>query len=262
MLCEYALPIIFHQLSKDNIFTILSCILCERKVVIYSPNLRVLSSAVLGWTALIRPFVYQSVLIAILPHSLFTMISAPVPFLVGVDALPPKGEIPPDVVIVDVDRDRVLNLGPGGAIPLPRWKELEIKIRPLYRELMRELPIEPHTPPYAFASDVVFHLVEEMCTLLKSHLTSLFSDFHKHCIKDLTDNNKPITVFLKESFLDQTPKADRPFFQAFLQTQMFFALSDTRLRAVDAKNEKATANTTPNASVNTNAKNEKALKAP
>lgn len=217
----------------------LACILCERKVVIHSPNLRVLSSIVLGYTTLIRPFVYQSVLIPILPQSLFTIFSAPVPFLVGVDMVPPKGEIPPDVVVVDVERDRVFNLGPNGAPQLPRWKELEIKIRPLYKELLRELPIDPRTPPYQFANDVVFHLVEEMCTLLKSHFLSLFNDFHKHCIKDLTDNNKPITVFVKDSFLDQTPKQDRPFFQQFLQTQMFFAHSDSRLRAADAKSEKA-----------------------
>jgi hypothetical protein len=239
MLCEYALPLIFQQLSKDNLFAVLSCILCERKVLIYAPNLRILSSVVLGWAALIRPFVYQSVLIPILPESLFTMISAPVPFLVGVTTLPPKSEIPNDVVVVDVERDRVLNLGPGGAPQIPRFKELEIKIKPLYKELMRELPLDPRTPMYAFASDVVFHLVEEICTTMKAHLLSLFTDFHKHCIKDLTDNNKPITVFLKESFLDQTPKVDRPFFQAFLQSQMFFAFSDARLRKADEKNEKA-----------------------
>lgn len=238
MLCEYALPVIFHQLSRENIFTVLSCILCERKVIIHSPNLRVLSSIVLGWSALIRPFVYQSVLIPLLPLFLRDMISAPVPFLVGCDTLPPKNEIPPDVVIVDVERDKIHNLGSGGAVQIPRWKELEIRIRPLYKELMRELPIDPRTPPYGFASDVVYHLVEEICTLLKSHFLSLFNDFNKHCIKDLTDNNKPITVFVKESFLDQTPKVDRPFFQAFLQTQMFFAHSDLRLRTADAKNEK------------------------
>lgn len=217
----------------------MSCILCERKVVIHSPNLRILSSIVLGWAALIRPFVYQSVLIPILPESLFTMISAPVPFLVGVASLPHKSEIPNDVVVVDVEKDRVHNLGPGGALQIPRWKELEIKIRPLYKELLRELPMDPRTPSYAFASDVVYHLVEEICSLLKAHFLSLFSDFTKHCIKDLTDNNKPITVFLKESFLDQTPKVDRPFFQAFLQTQMFFAHSDARLRKADEKNDKS-----------------------
>lgn len=223
---------------QENLFAVLSCILCERKVLIFAPNLRILSSVVLGWAALIRPFVYQSVLIPILPESLFTMISAPVPFLVGVDSLPPKSEIPNDVVIVDVERDRVLNLGPGGALQIPRFKELEIKIKPLYKELLRELPIDPRMPSYGFASDVIYHLVEEICTTMKAHLLSLFADFHKHCIKDLTDNNQPITVFIKESFLDRTPKADRAFFQAFLQTQMFFAHSDARLRKADEKNEK------------------------
>lgn len=200
--------------------------------------MRVLSSAVLSYIALIRPFVYQSVLIPILPQSLFTMISAPVPFLVGVDTLPPKSEIPPDVVVVDIDRDKISNLGPNPP-QLPRWKELDIRLRALYKDLLKELPIDPRTPPYGFATDVVFHLVEEICTSLKSHFHSFFADFSKHCIKDLTDNNKPITVFLKESFLDQTPKQDRAFFQAFLQTQMFFAYSDQRLRAMDSKLEKS-----------------------
>jgi hypothetical protein len=105
-----------------------------------------------------------------------------------------SSEIPNDVVVVDVERDRILNLGPGGALQIPRFKELEIKVKPLYKELLRELPVDPRQPNYTFASEVVYHLVEEICTTMKAHLSSLFSDFHKHCIKDLTDNNKPISV--------------------------------------------------------------------
>lgn len=95
--------------------------------------------------ALIRPFVYQSVLIPILPESLFTMISAPVPFLVGVDSLPPKSEIPNDVVIVDVERDRVLNLGKKGEedrvkiLEFRFTRRARVTVRPaLVREQSRE----------------------------------------------------------------------------------------------------------------------------
>jgi len=232
-LCQFALPITFHQLSKDQFFTVLSCILVERKVIFFSPNLHVLTAVVLAWIALIRPFVYQSVFIPILPQSLYTMLSAPVPYIIGINSLPPKGDIPPDVVLVDIDHDRVrLN---EAAPPLPRWKELEIKVKPLGKELMREFYAGGNTSiPYT-TTPSAFHLVEELSTLIKTHFQSLFTDFHKHCIRDLTDNNKPITVFHKDSFLSETPKADQPFFKAFLQTQTFFAYSDQRLRKADTK---------------------------
>ena len=49
-----------------------------------------------------------------------------------------------------------------------------------------------------------------------------------------TDSEKPITVFLKDSFLNDQPRVSRPFLIRFLETRIFFQYCDQRLRQIDA----------------------------
>jgi len=63
----------------------------------------------------------------------------------------------------------------------------------------------------------------------------LFDGFRNYCIRDLTQRNKPITIFMKDSFLESIPKPDLPFYNAFLSTQMFFDYQDKRLRREDSR---------------------------
>eukprot|EP01113_Clastostelium_recurvatum_P009386 TRINITY_DN14519_c0_g1_i2.p1 TRINITY_DN14519_c0_g1~~TRINITY_DN14519_c0_g1_i2.p1 ORF type:complete len:609 (-),score=165.40 TRINITY_DN14519_c0_g1_i2:42-1868(-) len=239
VLVEYALPILFYELSRENFFTLLTCILLERKICFYCDNLRVLSSALLSWITLIRPFVYQSIIIPLLPSSLYTMLESPVPFLIGVTTLPPKGEIPPDVIIVDVKEDRVYCKEGLPRLAIPRHKELESKFRPLHIDLIRELSPDVRPIPYV-TSPAVLQMVEGLAGVIQTHLTAIFADFHKHCIRDLTDSSSPITVFIKESFLAQTPKQDQPWLKEFFQTQTFFAFSDKKLRSSDEQGKPRT----------------------
>jgi hypothetical protein len=69
----------------------------------------------LSWVALIRPFTYQSVVIPILPNSMFSFLEAPVPFIVGVASTP--SELPNDVVSVYIKQNAIKSAEPIPLLP-------------------------------------------------------------------------------------------------------------------------------------------------
>ncbi len=76
---------------------------------------------------------------------------------------------------------------------------------------------------------------EAVAMLLQTHFSSLFANFRTYSLCDRTDMEKPITVFLKDSFLNDQPRSAKPFMTRFLETQLFFQYCDQRLRQIDAR---------------------------
>lgn len=77
-------------------------------------------------------------------------------------------------------------------------------------------------------------LVDSISTVFENHLVSLFANFHNYTICNKTDPERPITVFMKESFLsDIEDDSTLEFIEPFLETQTFFHYSDTCLRKRD-----------------------------
>ena len=64
---------------------------------------------------------------------------------------------------------------------------------------------------------------------------SILKDFQNHCIRDMTDSQHPITVFLEESYLAEAKKADQPFLKRFFKTQVFAAHRDELTKQIDQK---------------------------
>jgi len=79
--------------------------------------------------------------------------------------------------------------------------------------------------------------VKRISALFEKYLSSLFQEFPKHCIRDLTQKDTPITIFMKDSFLEGVPQKDRPWFKKFLETQIFSQYCDQRLRSADYSKE-------------------------
>jgi len=119
---EWGLPLTFYQLSFKTLTMLLSAILLERRVLVYCKNLRFLSALVLSLPPLLRPFMYQSVMIPMLPQSLPNLLEAPVPYVIGVTQMPENVNIPDDVIVFNVQKDSYKSSTP---IPmLPKFKEL------------------------------------------------------------------------------------------------------------------------------------------
>ena len=60
--------------------------LLERQMVVFCPNIGVLSAAVLALVPLMRPFAWQSLLLPVLPvqEKMLDLLEAPVPFIFGI----------------------------------------------------------------------------------------------------------------------------------------------------------------------------------
>jgi len=227
-LCDWSLPITFYTVQKKHLFKIFVASLLEKKVAIVSKDLRVLSSVVFSFIPLLRPFIYQSVIIPILPNRLNSLIDAPVPFIIGFTSIP--ASVPPDVIVFDLE-EKTLKLVEN--LPeLPKFREFEVEFLKYYNQLLRTY--EPGKTPYVTTSKQL-RLAKHISGLFEKYLSSLFDGFRNYCIRDLTQRNKPITVFMKDQFLESIPKIDAPFYDSFLQTQTFFDYQDKRLRREDSR---------------------------
>ena len=63
--------------------------LLERQMVVFCPNIGILSAVVLSLVPLMRPFAWQSLLLPILPvqDKMLDLLEAPVPFILGVKVI-------------------------------------------------------------------------------------------------------------------------------------------------------------------------------
>lgn len=77
-------PVLFSLLRFEDFWYLLCAILQESSILFIGSNLDQLSSCVLGFHGLIRPLYWPHVLTPILPSSLFEILEAPFPLLVGI----------------------------------------------------------------------------------------------------------------------------------------------------------------------------------
>jgi hypothetical protein len=228
-LCDWSLPIAFYMLPKKHLFKLFVACLLEKKIAIMCRDMRVLSSLVFSFIPLMRPFIYQSVIIPIIPAKLNSLVDAPVPFIIGFPQRPHS--IPDDVIIYDVDDKRNPLRIPEELPNLPRMRDFELGFTKLYNELMSTY--EGKTP-YATTSKQL-RLAKKISHHFSKYLSSLFDNFRECCMRDVSVRNKPITIFVKERFLEGVPKEHLTFYNMLMNTQMFFDFQDKRLRREDGR---------------------------
>lgn len=232
LLADYCLPLTFHLLSTDNLLTFITACLLEKRIVVYSSHVRFLSAVVLSVMPLLRPFEYHSVHIPIVPDSLVDLLDAPVPFIVGLTSAPSKQNYSKDnkeFVVVDLDNDKITTK--DTLCQLPQLKELRKKLKPLLKVVSagRQSGKVPFAP-----TEEQMSCCHGASLILQTYFSTLFANFRTYCLCDRTDSEKPITVFLKDSFLNDQPRVSRPFLIRFLETRIFFQYCDQRLRQIDA----------------------------
>lgn len=74
---------LYRALGPDLLITVFSSLLLERKVVLFTENISILSSCVLGLQTLLYPFQWQYTLVTVLPQALAEICQAPTPVLAG-----------------------------------------------------------------------------------------------------------------------------------------------------------------------------------
>lgn len=74
---------LYRALGPDLLIVVFSSLLLERKVVLFTENISILSSCVLGLQTLLYPFQWQYTLVTVLPQDLAEICQAPTPVLAG-----------------------------------------------------------------------------------------------------------------------------------------------------------------------------------
>jgi len=112
--------ILFECLDIDNIILVWHCLCLERQVLITSTQLSVLTTASEIFLSLLFPMRWSHAYIPVLPHFLIPILSAPMPFLCGINKTnlaEALYDLSRDCVLVDLDKNTV-TLGPDTP-PLP-----------------------------------------------------------------------------------------------------------------------------------------------
>ncbi len=118
---------LFECLDVDNIILVWHCLVLERQVLVTSTQLSILTTCAEILLSLLFPMRWSHAYIPVLPHFLIPILSAPMPFLCGInkanlaDAL---YDLSPGCVVVDLDKNLV-TLGPDTdpLPPLPPYQE-------------------------------------------------------------------------------------------------------------------------------------------
>eukprot|EP01136_Pigoraptor_vietnamica_P042556 Opistho-1_new@16869 len=107
---------LFRRLSVESVVTLLTAILLERRIIVYSTELSMLTLCTETVLALAHPFAWHYVYIPVLPSAyLEDMIEVPSPCIVGAHASARlRGKMPSDIVIVDLNEGSVTT---GLALP-------------------------------------------------------------------------------------------------------------------------------------------------
>ena len=78
------MPIFFSLFSPDTFYKILTAVLLERSIVFVHREAMVVSNVIFSLRALLRPFMWCTSLIPVLPRPLLEMLVQPLPVLVGI----------------------------------------------------------------------------------------------------------------------------------------------------------------------------------
>lgn len=126
-------------LSLETILTVMTAVLLERRVVVAHPNLGELSAITIAIShSLLRPMKWTSLVLPVLPETMFDFLDAPVPFIVGVRRKTSETRsacAQPGVVRLNAYKDDVkvcVKKGAGALPSLPGKSELLKALRPSF----------------------------------------------------------------------------------------------------------------------------------
>uniref|UniRef100_A0A4X1WCY1 DENN domain containing 4C n=1 Tax=Sus scrofa TaxID=9823 RepID=A0A4X1WCY1_PIG len=227
------------NLGPENCATLLLFVLLESKILLHSLRPAVLTGVAEAVVAMIFPFQWQCPYIPLCPLSLAAVLSAPLPFIVGVDSRYFDLHDPPqDVVCIDLDTnmlyvsDEKKNMN-WKQLPKKPCKSLISTLKKLYPQLSsvhrkaQEGSAIEMTPIEADFS------WQKKMTQLEMEIQEAFLRFMASILKGYRTYLKPITeapsnkataadsLFDRQGFLKSRDRAYTKFYTLLSKTQIF-----------------------------------------
>lgn len=237
-------------LGPDNCLFVLLLVLTEQKMLFHSLRPDVLTSVAEAVVALIFPFHWQCPYIPLCPLGLSDVLSAPLPFIVGVDSRYFDMYDPPhEVACIDLDTNTIfINEEKSflGMKLLPKKcaRTLRNNLQALYEKVcLYETNVANSAPRNCsgeiapFDRDIVLHKKERR---LELEIQEAFLRFMAALLKDFRSYLKPITtapklgvtdpssLFDLQGFLKSRDKNYHRFYLMMMHTQMFTRFIEER----------------------------------
>ncbi|XP_038626145.1 DENN domain-containing protein 4C isoform X2 [Tachyglossus aculeatus] len=227
------------NLGPENCATLLLFVLSESKILLHSLRPAVLTGVAEAVVAMIFPFQWQCPYIPLCPLSVAAVLSAPVPFIVGVDSRYfDLYDPPPDVVCIDLDTNMVYISDEKKSM---NWKQLPKKpcknllstLKKLYPQLSsvhrktQEGSAVEMTPIEADFS------WQKKTTELEMEIQEAFLRFMASILKGYRVYLKPLTqapskkatavdsLFDRQGFLKSRDRTYTRFYSVLTKTQIF-----------------------------------------
>ena len=206
---------------------ILCAVWCERSVLFVCPDINILTSIVFATVPTVRPMSWQGIFIPLLPTTISDCIDAPVPYIIGIPALP-EGEPPSKrrvdgVLVVDVLNDVVYNW--GERLPeIPENRVLSGKLKPLHASVY----ISPKARSKGVEESALRGSTERLKSsvrlseVLVEYTTWVLSQVRSHYKSISAKTGKPATLaVLGKSFTASAKRQNKQFIENFVGTQQF-----------------------------------------
>ncbi|XP_063770244.1 DENN domain-containing protein 4C isoform X2 [Pseudophryne corroboree] len=227
------------SLGPENCATLLHYVLLESKILLHSLRPAVLTGVTEAVVAMIFPFQWQCPYVPLCPLSLAGVLSAPVPFIVGVDSRYfDLYEPPQDVVCIDLDTSMIYTAEDKRSLTwkqLPKkpvknllsiLKKLHLQLLTVHRQPQEESAIEM-TPIEADFS------WQRKMRELELEIQEAFLRFMASILKGYRAYLKPITeapskkataadsLFDRQGFMKSRDRTHMKFYTQLTKTQIF-----------------------------------------
>ncbi|KFQ11151.1 C-myc promoter-binding protein, partial [Haliaeetus albicilla] len=236
---QVAFSTLLQNLGPENAVTLLVFAVTEHKILIHSLRPSVLTSVTEALVSMIFPFHWPCPYIPLCPLALADVLSAPCPFIVGIDSRYfDLYDPPPDVSCVDLDTNTISQTGDKKAIawkilPKKPCKNLMNTLSNLYHQLaeLQQRPREDALMELAM-NDYDFNSGKKL-HLLDLEIQEAFLCFMASILKGYRSYLRPITeapsetatdassLFELQGFLKSRDRSHQKFYTLMTKTQMF-----------------------------------------
>ncbi|XP_068814759.1 C-myc promoter-binding protein isoform X2 [Struthio camelus] len=230
---------LLQNLGPENAVTLLVFAVTEHKILIHSLRPSVLTSVTEALVSMIFPFHWPCPYIPLCPLALADVLSAPCPFIVGIDSRYfDLYDPPPDVSCVDLDTNTISQTGDKKAVawkilPKKPCKNLMNTLSNLYQQLaeLQQRPREDALMELAM-NDYDFNSGKKL-HLLDLEIQEAFLCFMASILKGYRSYLRPITeapsetatdassLFELQGFLKSRDRSHQKFYTLMTKTQMF-----------------------------------------
>uniref|UniRef100_G1SU64 DENN domain containing 4A n=1 Tax=Oryctolagus cuniculus TaxID=9986 RepID=G1SU64_RABIT len=217
---------LLQNLGPENAVTLLVFAVTEHKILIHSLRPSVLTSVTEALVSMIFPFHWPCPYVPLCPLALADVLSAPCPFIVGIDSRYfDLYDPPPDVSCVDLDTNTISQNGDKKNVawkilPKKPCKNLMNTLNNLHQQLAKSMN------DYDFNSGKRLHMID-------LEIQEAFLFFMASILKGYRSYLRPITqapsetatdatsLFALQAFLRSRDRSHQKFYNMMTKTQMF-----------------------------------------